>query len=290
MKLKWPFMILLIAIVLITTAGFLRYTITRKAIIKVSIFDLSAQLSDFQKWERWDKQIPDKQFSLHINSPASFVLQDKGHKYAQYISLKPVNADMLTQIEWTKSVTGFEWLMAQFTVNDEIEDQLKSLKIFAENPSNLYGYPIRINKVSDPLLCLHRKTVAKENVKANIPKMVQDISRYLSQNSIAYKRNYYYVSYFPVDSKNIEIAVGIPVTDEFKAKNSFELLKFPVNGRLLVGDYEGPATQLNKIYIAMDKYVTDKKMSKVALPMEKYPYSAASDTAAIKMQLIYPVY
>lgn len=290
MKFKWPFLILLVAVVLIATAGFLRYTLTRKALIKVSIFDLSAQLSDLKKWEKWDKLISDKDFSLHINSPASFVLQDNGHASAQYIILKPVNADILTQIEWTKSTTGFEWLLTKFTGKDDINNQLNSLKAFAEDPSNLYGYPIRVTKVSDPLLCLNRKTVTKENVKDNIPQMVQHLSRYLSDNNISYKRDYYYVSYFPLDSKNMEIAVGVSITEDFKTKNNFEILKFPVNGRLLVGDYEGPTTQLNKLYIAMDKYVTDKKMSKVALPMEKYPYNPALNTEAIKMQLIYPVY
>lgn len=290
MKFKWPFLILLVAVVLIATAGFLRYTLTRKALIKVSIFDLSAQLSDLKKWEKWDKLISDKDFSLHINSPASFVLQDNGHASAQYIILKPVNADILTQIEWTKSTTGFEWLLTKLTGKDDINNQLNSLKAFAEDPSNLYGYPIRVTKVSDPLLCLNRKTVTKANAKDNIPQMVQQLSRYLSDNNISYKRDYYYVSYFPLDSKSIEIAVGISITEEFKTKNNVEILKFPVNGRLLVGDYEGPTTQLNKLYIAMDKYVTDKKISKVALPMEKYPYNPALNTEAIKMQLIYPVY
>jgi predicted transcriptional regulator YdeE len=299
MKLKWLFLILLIAVALIATAGVLRYNITRKALIKVSIFDLSAQLSDFQKWEKWDKLIFDKKssdlndrFSLHINSPAAFVLQkqENSHTSAQYITLKPANADLLTQIEWTKSTTGFEWLLTKFTGKDDINNQLNSLKAFAEDPSNLYGYPIRVTKVSDPLLCLNRKTVTKANAKDNIPQMVQHLSRYLSDNNISYKRDYYYVSYFPLDSKNMEIAVGVSVTEEFRAKNNFEILKFPVNGRLLIADYEGPTAYLNKLYIAMDKYVTDKKMSKVALPIEKYPYNPALNTEAIKMQLIYPIY
>lgn len=290
MKFKWPFLILLVAVVLIATAGFLRYTLTRKALIKVSIFDLSAQLSDLKKWEKWDKLISGKDYSLHINSPAFFILQNNSHASAQYITLKPANADILTQIEWTKSTTGFEWLLTKFTGKDDINNQLNSLKAFAEDPSNLYGYPIRVTNVSDPLLCLNRKTVTKANAKDNIPQMVQQLSRYLSDNNISYKRDYYYVSYFPLDSKNMEIAVGVSITEEFKTKNNFEILKFPVNGRLLVGDYEGPTTQLNKLYIAMDKYVTDKKMSKVALPMEKYPYNPALNTEAIKMQLIYPVY
>jgi effector-binding domain-containing protein len=312
MKFKWPFMILLVAVVLIATAGFLRYHITSKALVKASIFDLSAQLSDLQKWEKWDKLIlhdkitPDFNRSanqvflpgnirvtLQVINPAAFVLQKHENariSSAQYITLKPVNADMLTQIEWTTSATGFEWLMAKVAGKDEIEDELNSLKAFAENPSNIYGYPIRVTKVSDPLLCLHRKTVAKQNVKNNIPQMLQELSQYLSKMGISYKRDHYYVSYFPVDSKDIEIAVGIAVTKEFKAQNNFELLKFPVNGRLLTGEYQGPANSINKLYAALDKYVTDKKMSKVALPMEKYPYSASLNPDTIKLQLIYPVY
>nr|WP_067053235.1 hypothetical protein [Mucilaginibacter sp. L294] len=311
MKFKWPFMILLVAIVLIAGAGILRYHITSKALVKASIFDLSAQLSDLQKWEKWDKLIfHDKttpnfnrsanqvflpgniRFSLQVINPAAFVLQkqENARISAQYIMLRSVNADMLTQIEWTTSVTGFEWLMAKLTGKDKIRDELNSLKSFAENPSHLYGYPIRVTTVSAPMLCLNRKTVTKQNVKSNIPQMVQELSQYLSENSIPYKRDYYYVSYFPLDSEHMEVAVGISVNKEIRAKGSFELLKFPVNGRLLVGDYAGPTADIHKIYAAMDKYVTDKKMSKVSLPMEKYPHSAALNSAAIKLQLIYPVY
>jgi effector-binding domain-containing protein len=292
MKFRWPFLILLMAGVLIAIAGFLRYSTTRKALIKVSIFDLSAQLSDFQKWEKWDKLISDEQYSLHINSPAAFVLQKQanGPASVQYITLKPVNADILTQIEWTKTETGFEWMMAKLAGKNEIQDQLNSLKTFAENPSNLYGYHIKIMPVNDPMFCLYRKTVAKENAKDKIPQMIQELGQYLSKNNIPYKRDYYYVSYFPVDNKNIEIAVGVSLTEEFKTKDSFEIIKFPANGRLLVGDYEGPPTGINKLYAAMDKYVTDKKMRKVALPMEKFPYNPSLNTEVIKMQLIYPVY
>ncbi|MES2064370.1 MAG: hypothetical protein V4456_20805 [Bacteroidota bacterium] len=292
MKFRWPLMILLIAVVLAATAGFLPHTTTRKALIKVSIFDLSAQLSDFQKWQKWDRLIVDKRYSLHINSPASFVLQKRedSPKSAQYITLKAVSADMLTQIEWTKNETGFEWLATKFNGKDEVADQLNSLKTFAENPSNLYGFPVRVSQVTEPLICLDRKTVGKGNIKDNIPQMVRQLSQYLSASNIPYKRDYYYVSYFAIDDKNTEIAVGVSVTEEFKAKDNFELLKFPVNGRLLIGDYQGPSNGINKLYAALDKYVTDKKMSKVALPMEKYPYNATPDTGTIKMQLIYPVY
>jgi len=312
MKFKWLLLILLAAIALIVTTGVLRYHVTSKALVKVSIFDLSAQLSDLQKWEKWDQLIfHDKttsdfnrsanqvflpggiRFSLQVVNPAAFVLQKQENTRitsAQYITLKPVNADLLTQVEWTTSVTGFEWLVVKLTGKDKIKDELNNLKSFVENPSHLYGYPIRVITVNDPMLCLNRKTVSKQNVKDHIPQMVQELSLYLSGNNIPYKRDYYYVSYFPLDSKNMEIAVGISVNKEITAKGSFELLKFPVNGRLLVGDYAGPAAGVHKIYAAMDKYVTDKKMSKVSLPMEKYPLNAVLNSAAIKMQLIYPVY
>ena len=311
MRYKWHLIVLLVAVVLIATAGLLRYNVTRTALIKVSIFNLSAQLSDLQKWEKWDKLIfdgkkePDyirsanevllpgnTRFSLQVNSPAAFVLhkQENDVRTTQFISLRPVNADRVTQIEWTKSETGLEWVRAKLMGDDEIESELNSLKMFAENTSHLYEYPIKVASVSDPLLCLYRQLFVKENAAEHIPQMLIELSKYLSDNNIIYQKDHYYVAYHPVNSKNTEIAVGIPVNKQIPAKGNFEILKFPANGRLLVGDYEGEFAGINKLYAAMDKYVTDKNISKVALPMEKYPYNAALNTGVIKMQVIYPIY
>jgi effector-binding domain-containing protein len=66
----------------------------------------------------------------------------------------------------------------------------------------------------------------------------------------------------------------------------------PSKGKMLTGYYEGVYPGLRKLYEAMDRYVTDKRLKLIAVPYERYltdPRSAA-DSLHMKIELCYPVF
>jgi hypothetical protein len=304
-------------VILIAFAGFLNYDAVRETSIKVSLFDLSAQLTDLRQWENWNSQfikkskisvdkgqagkqsqsvtLPNgKVLTLTVLNPTLLLLDQKGNGSGATQSINIHASKLLdhTDVQWVYEQSGFEWLRDKLTGGDKVSAELNNLKHFAESTAHLYGFPIELTSVTDPIICTKKQVVAAGNLQAEIEIILADIKQFLKLHSIPAKNQHYYVSHLPVLDGKVELAVGIPVNITLKTMDGFDFLKFPKGGRLLVGNYTGKQAQTQQLYLAMDKYVMDKKLSKVAQSMEKYTVkpAAVKDSTWLHMQLIYPVY
>lgn len=307
MKSKRSLIILLVVVVLITAAGLFSYNTTQRILIRASLFDLSAQLSDMHEWGKWNKVLfqdtgmmktsrykvtssDGKQINLNVHNPVSFQLEinEGGVISLQNITIQPAVKSDSTVVEWTSDQPGFSWVMDKIKNENRISSQLKDLKSFAEDQAHIYGYPIHLTTVQDRIICTTRKVVDKDSVKANITPLLNKLKQFLTAEGIVINKDYYYVSYMGKNSK-VELAVGIPVQKELPAGKDCEFLKFPENGRLLVGTYQGDYNNISAIYTAMDKYSSEKGLTKVAQPMETYQFNTIL-SGNIKMRLVYPIY
>jgi hypothetical protein len=86
--------------------------------------------------------------------------------------------------------------------------------------------------------------------------------------------------------------VGIPVSSRRPEKGGIQFLKLPAQGRLLVGSYEGPDSIMSRLYQAMDKYVLDKELKKVAVSFEKKhrKFFEVDEPGRSVHELVYPIY
>lgn len=311
-------LITLLVIIITGAAGaFISFDVTRVQTIKASMFDLSAQISNLQNWKKWDARfinpadsisgivtIDKKQTQiatangkitaiLTVINPALVQLQQTKSGSVQIIALQPTEKQDVTAVSWSSKINGFRWLAATIFGSDEITGQLNLLKKFAESTEGIYGYPIAIRKVTELIICTKTETIAPGNLQPFVITLLADIRQFLKTNNLPAAKNYYYVSTSSVIGGKLELTVGIPVASEILASNNFKFLKFPVGGNLLTGTYKGTLSGIPQIYAAMDKYVRDKRLSKVAQSMEKYtddPSVLAAHSNDVVMQLIYPVY
>jgi len=307
MRFKLSIIILLAALVLIAAAGLFTYNINQRILIRASLFDLSAQLSDMHNWEKWNKSLfrdgsiiqagrykvtfPDGGYvDLTVSNPVSFQLEgtERSISSLQNITIQSIGKGDSTLVEWTSAQSGFSWLLNKIKGQDRIASQLSDLKAFVEDQAHIYGYPINLVTVQDRLICTTRKVVDKDSAKLNIPPLLNRLKKFLADENIAINKDYYYVSYQGKNQK-VELAVGIPVQKDFSARNGCECLRFPEKGRLLVGIYRGNYNSISSIYAAMDRYSSEKGFTKAAQPMEAYSFSTVL-SGDIKMRLIYPVY
>ena len=271
--------------------------------------DISSLLSAPANWAKWNqlrvvseldsKQIPNPSgnettFTLTMMNPALFTLkQQKGNdSVVQVISLQSLKRGDNTQVIWVAEKNGFQWLKEKLTGYNEIPTSLDNLKKFAESTSDLYGFPIRLTKVVDPFICTKRIAFPQGNSEAHVQELLTKVKQFIKDDHMTATKDYYYVSSYPLVDGRSELTVGIPVKYSFIPKNGVELLALPADGNILVGSYKGLSSGVQSIYNAMDKYVTDKHLGKVAHSMEQYPDSATTTTAGgVKnIQLIYPVY
>lgn len=307
---------LVLLILAIGIAGSLTYTISNRITVNASIFDVSGQLTNLESWKKWDIMMFDKAdhitiindsttrqsrvvttdgktlVKLTVINPAMLFLEQGTGKDSQLITINPAKKDGSTNVEWIAKSTGFQWLKNKITGAGLVNDELNSLKKFTESATGLYGFPIQRGKVMDALICTKKAIVPTAQVKQSTGQLLTVLRRLMKANNLPAASNYYYVSSSALLGGNSELAVGIPVKSELRSGTGLEFLKFPADGYLLTGTYDGPASGIQRIYNAMDKYVRDKRLSKVAQSMEKYTDdpAALAQKSYISMQLIYPVY
>jgi len=313
MKINKGLLITLCSLVLIGIAGsFITFDVSRSQTINASMFDLSAQLSSLQNWKKWSgSQVytADSLTSgnnhqpqlailhgttvaeLTVVNPAMFQFKPEDGS-AQTIELLPTEKENAVNVLWVKKINGFQWLAMALSGGDATVTELARLKKFAESSEGVYGFRIESRKVTDFIICTKKQIVAPGNLQPHMADLLSAIQRFLRAHKVPVTKDYYYVSSSALVGGKIELAAGIPVQAEIPGTSEVEFLKFPQGGNLLVGIYEGSPSGIRKIYAAMNKYVLDKRLSKVAQPMEKYTDApnVLNKKSNIKMQLIYPVY
>ena len=159
-----------------------------------------------------------------------------------------------------------------------MEVGLGTLKKYLEDPVTHYGFEISIQPVKDTLIMTKRDTVAPDQVKTRFVMLQQQLLDYLGKHRVLSSSFDLYMVNEPVKEGRILVAAGIPVSRLLPDGEGVELLKFPANGRLLVGRYHGPSSALPDLRRAMDKYMQDQHLMKVALPFTK------------GQELYYPIY
>jgi hypothetical protein len=297
MKKNRIILILTLFILIVGITGFATYNTSEDITVKVSIFDLSAQLSNLQSWPKWNHLIRlngQSSLKLTVVNPALFQLQDpqNGNDITQVIAIYPTDINGFTKINWVVQKSGFSWLAEKISGKNEIRFQLNSLKKFAESTQGRYGFLITLSKTTDHLICIKKRIVPPGNVQPYVAALLGDVYHFLKLNKIPVAGNYYYVSSSLLIDQKTELVVGLPVKSSSSPKDSVEFLTLPANAYLVVGSLHGNAENEQQLYIAMDKYLMDNGLHKLAQPMEKYTDNSQniSNQSNIDMQIIYPVY
>jgi hypothetical protein len=113
--------------------------------------------------------------------------------------------------------------------------------------------------------------------------------------------SYVYTAFTPVSKDTTEVAVGLSVHSLGPEEEGIKFLELPAAGRLLVGSYTGSYSQMGELYRVMDQYMGDKRLRKVAMPMEKRPFPSGAngicgnsgmpkDSQDERLELAYPIY
>jgi hypothetical protein len=247
-----------------------RIRVNKEVVIKASLFDVGSQLNDVANWSHWYPDAVRHKFVITANNPAAVVVRVDNKEYLSLTAV-PEHDITYTRVIATGVVSLGEWVKGA-----EWETGLDSLKKLLENPVTHYGFDISIQRVKDTLLMTKRDTVSADLVFARLDTLLDQLMDYLRKQGVVASPADLYTVNEPVGKDRVLIAVGIPVSRVLPDENGVELLKFPVNGRLLVGRYSPAA--LPDLRRAMDKYMQDQHLTKVALPFMK------------RNTLYYPIY
>jgi len=293
------------------------FGIKKEIVIRIPIYNVSGKLTNLRNWKQWYPSLKNKDSSSFIYSSTTnqtnSSLQAGGHLYTivntnpAYILVKdeaengntdyhafyafPDSMGIATRVSWIKSVSPFNWLKELIHPDTNMKDGLNNLKKSLEDPAEFYGFPISVGPVTDTIVAT-KTAVAKEADKiATLRKLYMEINQYTKQNNIT--PGSIRIANFSFQSQgNLKISAGIPASRKGPEKNGITYLEMPRGGKMLIGQYEGPYSGLTKLYTAMEKYITDKQLHKVAIQYERYltdPLSA-DDSLHMKIEIYYPIY
>ena len=298
-------------------AGCSQYPVQQSIIISQPLERVALQFTKIQNWQYWhpvvkqisgsvtyqdinrkQKQIrlPDNDtYQIQIVNPAAILIEkrDKNGMHSSSLSAGPYLDGNRTLVTYQENMTGFEKIGGLFSHgNGDESNLLENLKAFAEDDKRSYGFFIQTVLVSDTLILTTSITTMPDSTLKAVAVLYNRLVSYCKQNCLLIK-NYYYTSTVVLANDEVQVSVGMPVPKQSDKKSpEFEFLRLPANGRLVVGKYKGRYKDKQQLYSAMNEYIQDKRMKKVAQPLEQYSVANAPyhDTNMISMQVYYPVF
>jgi hypothetical protein len=244
-----------------------RFSVNREVVIKVSVFDAGSQLTDVSNWHHWYPEADRHTFTVTAKNPAAVVVKVDNSSYLSLMATSEKDISY-TRVRATRVISLGEWIKGGRPAK-VMEVGLDSLKKFLEDPMTHYGFDISIQRVKDTLVMTRRDTVVAALAAMCIDTLRDQLMDYLRQHGVLSSAIDIYIVNEPVSKDRVLVAVGVPVSRLLPDEKGVELLRFPVNGRLLIGRHHGASTELPDLRRAMDKYMRDQHLTKVALPFTK---------------------
>jgi hypothetical protein len=299
--------------VIIISSIYIPVNRTENLIIRSSLYDVSKQFNTLNNWKNWDLNFNDSTnvtgiefqdqtaktasniiYQLHYINPASIsVVITNNHLTTQsFITASPFKNDSVSYIKWTTKTTIFNWVKDAISKTYNSQVDLHPLKLFMEDDKRKYGFQIHLIPVIDTLILTTETETRPDDIMQDIHILHVHLKRFIDVNKLSADKKYFYVTVLKSEQNKLKLGVGIPVNKEEGTAPGIKFLKLPANGRLVTGFYDGKYAGKEKIYTAMNQYITDKALKKVAQPLEQYNIrdSLLTDTSGVKMHLFYPVY
>jgi effector-binding domain-containing protein len=249
--------------------------------------------SDFPTGINAFLQSPTQRYTITEFNPEYVLVRTTGDGSPEYQSLSAISdtLDKSTEVIWIRLLSPFRWLKEKILPGSQMDQSLKHLKFWMEDPLHIYGFPISTEPVIDTLVITSIATCEKNKRIASLAGLYNRMLQYAKEKKIPIGNNR--MASFSFSGKDsIRIAAGIPAKEKGPSEAQISVLEMPGHGKMLVGHYEGPYYGIGRLYSAMERYVRDKRLLRVAAVYEKYltDPKTAQDSLHMRIELHYPIY
>lgn len=316
MKKRTIVIVVVLLALALTITYFVSTTSQREVLVLSSIVNTVNVLNSPAGWKKWNpalKEACDKNpgacainhdstkniFTIHAGQDsviveaqgASFnISQTKSNRQEayNYTILSSIRDDS-TKIIITENRSLLLSFLSQPPGNTMAYQDALSLKKFIETPSAFYGFPLEITGVVDTNVVIIRRIVPAAERAATLADMYKSINSFIGNNHLKIMQPGI-VHYELKGKDSIDIMAGIAVDRIAPAKNNISCIQLP-KGRLLVGYYKGSFEGRKQLYQAMNNYVRDKFLRKIATSFEKYLDNKLpeNDSSQVELKVYYPV-
>ena len=194
-------------------------------------------------------------------------------------------------MQWSAALDFFSWINETVLDRNSIQKNLQSLKRYIEDPLLYYGFPIEMKQITDTLLLSKKATVPAAEASATLKRLFDDLLQYTHTHRLSTASSKIY-GIFPAEKDQAEVIANLPVHNQAPESNGVVYLKMPEGGKIVTTIYSGSYSGIGKAHKALQQYIRDKSLSRIALSYEKFDGDRlpVSDSGNVKVEVCYPVF
>lgn len=175
----------------------------------------------------------------------------------------------------------------------EAKKSLENLKAYMEDTKQFYGYTIEETTVADTAFIFRSATVPIAKKRAATKELFEQLIEYSNANNGGYTgaRIFYSIPYGK-DMTMLFASIGVSNMIVTKPGEPVQYKRMPFGKNLLMATYQGPYKDIDKVYLALENFKTDHKLSSMAIPYQKFlsdGYDFADDQI-VQMKVYYPIF
>lgn len=288
------FIVLILAVVLLSVIIFIPVSQQKAVIIKSSFFNVYKELANAGSWKKWRPDIrkPDQPDSTRIierqnrnGFTLSFLttrLQVSINGYS--FGIHEYNADNKLDYSYTvipgklpnyttvvaaESVSLAQYLVHLVSDKPLAETRIDDFKNFMEDADLYYGYKIIRKKVTDTNVVVIRKVVLAKNKFDEAAKTLTALKRFIGAKGLKQTQPLI-AQFFQRSGDSSEVNIGVPINGKVTTQNPVSFMTMPATGSLYTVRFRGKFKDRMSVYAAVQRYFNDRQMPMPLPPFETY--------------------
>jgi hypothetical protein len=242
-------------------------------------------ISDENNWKkRWLKN--DSAVSNENSSPGSFnysidkrlnngtdiFIENKNLKLPATVNLIARGTDstilqLICNISTSNNpVTKILRYKEAIEVKKNIDTVITNMRVFLQNPDNVYGMTIRKSLVTDSFLIAKKYISNAPPTNEEIYKSIGFLKKYITKNG-AVETNSPMFNVTSLINNQFQVMVAVPINKPLPGEGDFFPRKM-VDGRFMVSEVHGGTYTVNKAFEMMRLYFDDYQKILVAIPFQ----------------------
>lgn len=176
-------------------------------------------------------------------------------------------------------------------ISKAIDGLLQAIKEYSEDTTRLYGYVIKLEKLTNEIITVCKQTVPTADQYHQIELNFKTTIAYILKQNLKVTGNYM-VAIHTLNNDSVNIMTGIPTQTYGPEEGNINYMQMPPEGHMVTVMYKGLYKHRDSVYIAMEQFIGDNDLSKISLPFERLinNHLPKSDTAFVELKLFYPVF
>jgi hypothetical protein len=165
---------------------------------------------------------------------------------------------------------------------------IAGLRSYLENNTRFYGFPIDIKPAADTFFLTRNQDLTRQEVFSRLPLLFHDLDTFARANGCQPgKKN---ISYTMQGHDSLTLMAGINIDKMIKGDYLFNFRQLAGDQMLAVGTFKGLYRDRPLLYQAMEKYLIDHQLMRMALPYERYSSALPiADSSTVSFELCYPL-